>query len=305
MKNKGEQRKINKSIEEKKLPEVFTLIRRSVVLINIVRKTPFLEDDKMVIKDFNIGHGSGFIYNIGDLAFVFTAAHIVTDLKKEDRIEVIAPNKRGEWVKDSKVQIFFADEEHDIAALLLSHKAVNFQPVNLPAPAFDLEMVLKVGVMITYCGFPYISRGKYIPVFQQGMIAGIDTGRFKDDKIAYVIDGMVNPGNSGGPAFYGKTNEVIGIISAYIKPLTGGPRLAIIDGRSITDLFSRSAGLGLVVPINYAIDALKMEIGKIKRKAKRGEDKKKSLRRKAKEVSSDAENTIREVISGRIVYNKK
>jgi S1-C subfamily serine protease len=268
------------------------------VVIKILRKVPVLVEDKVEIREIIIGHGSGFIYNLKELPFVFTAHHVISDLKKNDSIEIFLKQKDGTWIAERNAQIFFNDPEHDISALFLSLDANNLSSVNFAKPVFTPTVLLKVGVRITYCGFPYISeKGEFIPIFQQGIIAGIDTGRFKDNKVAYIIDGMVNPGNSGGPAFISDGKDVIGIISAYIKPLLAGPRLAIIDGEETIDLLSRSAGLGLVVPINYAIDRLRSEINRLA-----DEQKQKDARiQNQSSAAQEQQPNLKEVIASRII----
>jgi S1-C subfamily serine protease len=264
-------------------------------LIKIVRKVPVLIEEKVEIREILIGHGSGFVYILDSIPFVFTAYHVVNELKKNDSIEIILKQKNGNWISERNVQIFFNDPDHDISALLLPGDGSNLISVDFVKPLFTLTTLFKVGVRITYCGFPYISdKGDFIPVFQQGIIAGIDTGRFKDDKVAYIIDGMVNPGNSGGPAFLSSSKDAIGIISAYIKPLLAGPRLVIIDGEETIDLLGRSAGLGLVVPINYAIDRLRAEINRLIEEGKQNKIQDQGL------SSSAQPQNIQAVIASRI-----
>ncbi len=282
---------------EKELFETYELIKDTVVLIKILRKVPMLVEEKVEIQEILIGHGSGFVYILDKIPFVFTAQHVVNDLKKNDCIEINLKQKDGTWISERNAQIFFNDPDHDISAFLLPGDGSNLTSVDFSKPVFNLTTLLKVGVRITYCGFPYVSdKGEFIPVFQQGIIAGIDTGRFKDDKVAYIIDGMVNPGNSGGPAFFSSSKDAIGIISAYIKPLLSGPRLVIIDGEETIDLLGRSAGLGLVVPINYAIDRLRAEINRLIEEEKQKQDKIEEQR----SITSDPQQNIQAVIASRI-----
>lgn len=282
---------------EKELFETYELIKDTVVLIKIIRKIPVLVEEKVEIREILIGHGSGFIYTLDKISFVFTAHHVVNDLKKNDSIEIIFRQRDGNWTSERNAQIFFNDLDHDISALLLPGEGSNLTSVDFSKPVYNPTTLLKVGARITYCGFPYLSdKGEFIPVFQQGMIAGIDTGRFKDDKVAYIIDGMVNPGNSGGPAFLSSSKDAIGIISAYIKPLLAGPRLVIIDGEETIDLLGRSAGLGLVVPINYAIDRLRSELNRLIEEEKQKQNKVQDQ----KPVLLEQPQSIQAVIASRI-----
>jgi len=298
-KTEAEVKEITK-IREQELFDAYELIKDTVVVIKILRKIPVLIEDRVEIKEIVIGHGSGFIYNMNRVSFVFTAQHVISDLKKNERIQILLKQKDGQWITDNNVQVFFEDAEHDIAALFLSADANSLSSVELSKFVFNPSTLLKVGVRVTYCGFPYISnKGEFIPVFQQGMIAGIDTGRFKDNKFAYIIDGMVNPGNSGGPAFVGTGKEVIGIISAYIKPMLPGPRLVIIDGDETIDLLSRSAGLGLVVPVNYAVDRLRLEINKLAQAAE-SEKNKEAITQEQKQESDESQVNLKKIIASRL-----
>lgn len=153
-------------------------------------------------------------------------------------------------MKVDECKILLHDEKKDIAILGFEKVEGNFESVIIPKPALKGEH-LRVGVDVAWCGYPGIGSS-IIPILQKGMIAGIEDKIF-DHGFAYIIDGMVNPGNSGSPAFWNFNKEVIGIVTAYV-PQPSSYRLAIIGNKGPIQVFNNPSGLGLVVPIQYVID---------------------------------------------------
>lgn len=141
------------------------------------------------------GKGSGFIYQQSNL--VVTCAHVVSDvgggtvnLQFPDNPDVFLPAK-----------VVITDHEHDIALLKFvpdkDRKSLDISPDES-----------KEGMQVMFSGYPFDLMSL---ATHQGIISSIvvDPTGMK----SYLIDGTVNPGNSGGPLMNAK-GEVLGVINA-------------------------------------------------------------------------------------------
>lgn len=224
---------------------VYKKIKKTVVMIQVVG-TIYAPDEKgkLVPGSYIVQQGSGFIYeNRNKRLGLITAYHIVRHGKGE-HIVVSAVTKQDEWVSTSNCQIEpFSNEKKDIAILSFDppgRSIEDFETVGFPKYAFQGE-ILMTGVDIVWCGYPPTIR-PFVPIFQKGMIAGYDGSR-------YIVDGMVNPGSSGGPIFYNYNTEIVGMITAH-APEPSRYRLAILEGEqnTLTQVFRSPSGLGIAIP---------------------------------------------------------
>lgn len=224
---------------------VYKKIKKTVVMIQ-VKGTVYTPDEKgkLVPRSYIVQQGSGFIYEDRNKRLgLITAYHIVRHGEGE-YIVVWALTKQNKWVSISNCQIApFSNEKKDIAVLSFDPpgKSIeDFETVGFPKHAFQRK-ILMTGVDIVWCGYPPTIR-PFIPIFQKGMIAGYDRSQ-------YIVDGMVNPGSSGGPIFYDYNIEVVGMISAHaLEP--SRYRLAILEGEQnrLTQVFGSPSGLGIAIP---------------------------------------------------------
>ncbi len=231
-------------------------IRNTLAVVLRIRQEPkFTSDTEIEVQETTVGHGSGFVCEYQGKSFVITAAHVVGDKKPGEFLKAVVKNKAGSWVGEKSVPVLTVDKSRDLAVLSLNVSPDACCPAGFPEPAHDISSRLRVGVDVYYYGFPYVpEEGKYVPVVQKGMIAGFDERT--DGKDRYVLQGLANPGNSGGPVFT-PDSKVIGIVVEYVPPLQRA-RLAIIDQfNQIIQVIDKPSGLSLVVPINYAIAMLK------------------------------------------------
>lgn len=75
--------------------QVYDEIRKSVVIIRILRTDYVTEDGKLVHRQHTIGQGSGFIYSGEQEKFriIITANHVVYPLRKGEQITVWAQTR--------------------------------------------------------------------------------------------------------------------------------------------------------------------------------------------------------------------
>jgi hypothetical protein len=162
------------------------------------------------------------------LCGIATAAHVV-DLahrwEEPIRVEHVSSGKSLVVRRDDRVVRL--DQNRDTAAVL-------FDRGELPLPADPLSlapkgMFLKVGWEVGWLGFPAIQGANLC--FFAGSISA-----FLEAQSAYLVDGVVINGVSGGPAFFIDQGEaaqvvIIGVVSAYIPNRATGevlPGLSVV-----------------------------------------------------------------------------
>lgn len=116
----------------------------------------------------------------------------------------------------------------------------DFETVGFPAQTFQGK-ILKVGNEVAWCGYP-AAVSPFVPILQKGMIAGYDGKKC-------IVDGIVNPGNSGGPIFYSYSQQIVGMIVAFAAQ-PSKYRLALVEGEEgkVVQTFANPSGLGIVIP---------------------------------------------------------
>ena len=173
--------------------------------------------------------GTGFFVSSSksrSLCAVATAEHVISHAhywEEPIRIEHIASGKtlllrQGDRAVNTQPQT-------DTAAIIFERK-------DLPVPSDALPLTpkarhIKPGVEIGWLGFPAIPRANLC--FFSGRISA-----WVEPEDAYLVDGVVINGVSGGPAFI-VDKMLVGVVSAYIPNRATGeplPGLAVVRGVS-------------------------------------------------------------------------
>ena len=169
------------------------------------------------------GHGTGFLclYNHDkSMCGIATAAHVVDHADNwqqpirlrnfhNDDIVLLKEGERVirfNWATDSAV--ILAPTEH-----------LNFP--ESPIPLLPTGDVLPTGVEIGWLGFPGIEP--FTPCFFSGSVSAR-----REDRKAYLIDGVAINGVSGGPVFHSTEADgvrVVGILTAYRPNISSGDAL--------------------------------------------------------------------------------
>lgn len=136
--------------------------------------------------------GSGFVFSKKGL--LVTCNHVVTG--KDSFVKIRFPDSK-DFID---AEVVLRDEEHDLA--LLKFNDDTREPLN------NFGGLVKEGIPVIFSGYPL---GLDDLTTHQGILSAI----IKDaaNVVTYVIDGTVNPGNSGCPLMT-KEGEVIGIVNA-------------------------------------------------------------------------------------------
>ncbi|MFH1709004.1 MAG: trypsin-like peptidase domain-containing protein [Planctomycetota bacterium] len=205
---------------------VAEMVRPSVVHIRVEKKvTGPLPDNSWDLpaqaprqEFFEEGDGSGMV--------VDTAGHILTNqhvVRECDRIEVVFADGR-----EFTAVVVGADEETDIALLMISAPDVDLVPVILGSSA-DVA----VGEWVVAIGNPFgfentVTTGVVGALYRATPVAGDQYQNFIQ------TDAAINRGNSGGPLVNLK-GEVIGMNTAIVTGDTQG---------------GGSTGLGFAIPVD-------------------------------------------------------
>ncbi len=149
--------------------------------------------------------GTGFSIKSGH---IITNWHVVKDCTFA---EIIAISSDGKQLKFTKVVV---DENRDLA-ILTPESLVNS---DLEIDNQKVETETKV---LTW-GHPLAYNGPS-PILSVGYLAGFND--YQKDRASqkvkrYVINGALNPGNSGGPLLIAGTNKVVGVVVAKHAPIS-------------------------------------------------------------------------------------
>lgn len=160
------------------------------------------------------GSGTGFLclYNEEkQWCGVATALHVVREAEEwQQPIKIIHLGATDQLFLKETQRVIFPDYETDSAIVLFQKSAGMPFPENL-IPLQPLDKPLDIGFEVGWVGFPYIEP--YTLCFFSGCLSAR-----REDRKAYLIDGVSINGVSGGPVFYSCETEgikIIGIVSAY------------------------------------------------------------------------------------------
>jgi hypothetical protein len=149
--------------------------------------------------------GTGFAIKSGQ---IITNWHVVQNCIAK---EITAVSSKG--IKYDIINLII-DENRDLAILTPSTTISS-----------DLEIenqIINTETKVLTWGHPLAYNGPS-PILSVGYIAGFrDYQKDRNSSIVkrYIINGALNPGNSGGPLFIAGTNKVIGIVVAKHAPIT-------------------------------------------------------------------------------------
>ncbi len=198
-------------------------------------------------------YGSGFV--IGDGSYVVTNSHVIDKELDASLLQELAVfTGKGRAAKVQLAELVANDEEHDIAILKMSGRA-------LPAMTLANNDFRDEGSAIAFTGFPIGSVLGLYPVTHRGIIAAITPTiipvddsrqlsiamlkRLRDPYLVYQLDATAYPGNSGSAMYDVKTGQVIGIINK------------VFVQESKETVISKPSGITYAIPVKYLHNLLK------------------------------------------------
>lgn len=196
--------------------------------------------------------GTGFTIEVDGRQYLITARHLATALVSSHKLEVFHDST---WTELPFRVVTVAPTNVDIAVLALNQQLSGLLPIQLGIKDSFLSQD------VYFVGFPYrlsipgqaLNNGFPLPLVKHGVIASVAVGAKGEP---FLIDGINNPGMSGGPVVISPggsaTPTIIGVVSAY-----QAAQEPVYKADRKTDL-SVKANTGLLVAfsIDYALDAI-------------------------------------------------
>ena len=193
---------------------------------------------------------TGFTIEVDDRQYLITAKHVVSS--SPTAIDILHNNK---WVSLPITSLVVEPQGIDIAVLVLSQQLSSLLPIQIGMKDSYLSQE------VFFVGFPYglsidghaLNAGFPLPLVKHGIIAAFGNGRGEP----FLVDGINNPGFSGGPVVRSenpKNPTIIGVVSGY-----KAVRESVYKEKAKTDDLTVQANTGLLVAfdIEYAIEAIK------------------------------------------------
>lgn len=161
--------------------------------------------------------GTTFTIEVDGRQYLVTAKHVVQGIQDKDTIQIF---HEGQW-KNLDVKVLrVSPPEIDIVVLI---------PPGQLSPSIPLEPTidnLTLSQQVYFLGFPYglkqyvgdINNGFPFPLVKSGVCSAIDQKKESKYNLIYV-DGMANPGFSGGPLVFKDLRtekfKIAGVVSSY------------------------------------------------------------------------------------------
>ena len=213
-----------------------------MITTNVLQRTLRVEYDNQ--------QGTGFTIDVAGRQYLVTARHIVDDIQVKDSIRVFQDNT---WQTLGIEVAWLPDTGEDIVIL---SPEVQLSP---PHPLDPSIAGLTLSQDVYFCGYPYglkmevpygMNRGFPIPLVKKGIVSSLDP-----EHRSILIDGINNPGFSGGPVvFHPSQNSnalnVAGVVSGY--RVSYDP--VLINGEDIGLKYGSNTGLMLAYDLKNGID---------------------------------------------------
>lgn len=210
--------------------------------------------------------GTCFTLDVDGRQYLITARHVVNGIKSGGQIEIL---RASQW-QSLPVKAFFASPDSvDIAILV---PPVQISP-SLPLPADPVNLFVSQDVY--FLGFPYglsmdaknLNAGFPLPFVKKGTVAAFVAAEGGAQII--VVDGLNNPGFSGGPVVYQEVNtrelRVAGVVSSYRFQ----EDRVFEGGKETTMSVRNNTGLLIAYGIQKALDVIRANpVGAVLRPSK-------------------------------------
>jgi hypothetical protein len=195
--------------------------------------------------------GTGFAIEVDNRQYLITAKHVIGSSASSGTIEIFHDTN---WVAGPYRLISVEPETVDIAVLALNQQLAGVLPVALGIKGAFLSQE------VFFVGFPFglsingraANSGYPLPLVKHGIIAGFSNGEGEP----FIVDGINNPGFSGGPVAIAQNPQnpnIIGVVSGYRASVEA----VFQQGQRTADLSVQSnTGLLVAFEIDYAIKAI-------------------------------------------------
>jgi len=199
--------------------------------------------------------GTAFTVDVDNRQYLVTAKHVVPGIGERDKISIF---HEKQWKPLAVKSIHVEPPEVDIIVLI--------PPMQL-SPSLQMEPTignLVIAQQVYFLGFPYkmytdagdLMYGFPLPFVKGGILSALDVRKDKGYSIVYV-DGLNNPGFSGGPVVFRdlktKQMKVAGVISSYKN------HPDIVVNRNLNTGLTALSNSGILIAygISPAVEAIK------------------------------------------------
>lgn len=195
--------------------------------------------------------GTCFTIEVDGRQYLITAKHILDSSGAHASLEIL---HERQWVKLNFSSILVEPSQVDIAVLALDRQLSGLLPIQLGIKGHYLSEE------VFFTGFPYglsydgksLNSGFPLPFVKRGIISAFANGEGEP----FFVDGINNPGFSGGPVSVVKLPEnpsIIGVVSAYRFE----EQSVYSQGQKTGLNVQVNTGLLIAYSIEYAITAIK------------------------------------------------
>lgn len=230
------------------LPDAIERVAPSIVAVGTAYppRQPVKGVDRIVYK------GTGFVVGNGNQ--VVTNKHVLaTQLDRKNQQTHAVFVGSGTAAQARRARIVVQDPEHDLVVLAFDGEA-------LPPLELASDPAVRAGQGVAFTGFPIgMALGLY-PVTHQGIVSAItpmaqpatDAGRLtplqvrrqRAGYLAYQLDAVAYPGNSGSPVYDTASGQVIGVLNSVLVKSTR------------ESMLSSPTGISYAVPVRHVHDLL-------------------------------------------------
>jgi hypothetical protein len=209
-----------------------------MVYSNIYQRTFFIKYDRY--------NGTAFTFERDGVQYLASTGHTFPYVTNGQQIQYFI-YRNNNWIEMEGYIYLHPNSQVDICIISLPRDISQRHPIILTSVGMALSMD------VYFLGFPYgrfmdvaqpVNSGYPIPYVKKGIISSFSV---IDGVEIIFLDGMNNPGFSGGPCIYMKRNTtipvVIGIIKGYVPneiqfnsplgPITYNENSGIVDVQSI------------------------------------------------------------------------
>jgi S1-C subfamily serine protease len=226
-----------------------------IVLVQMPAKAEEMVPSNILQRVFNLRMGSetatGFTVELDKRQYLITAKHLISANASSKTIDIFHDNK---WVTIEFTSIPVEPGSVDIAVLALNQQISGVLPVTLGIKGAFLSQ------SVFFVGFPFglsindhaLNGGFPFPLVKHGVIAAFSNGTGEP----FIVDGINNPGFSGGPVVTvenANNPNIIGVVSGY----RFAPEPVFQQGQRIPDLSVQSnTGLLVAYETDYVVKAI-------------------------------------------------
>jgi len=197
---------------------ITTIILISIFYLSAYSNIPMGVFNRVLFVRYNNHFGSAFTIEIEDQQYIITARHIANNINEKDKISIYYNSK---WQEINVTSLLFDDPNFDVLVLLPNTQVTPKTNVKFSMGGLILSQD------VYFLGFPHGLAGDIgdldydypLPFIKKGICSLIDFS--EKDFVKIWIDGLSNPGFSGGPIVFKDLSDgvykIAGVLKGYLN----------------------------------------------------------------------------------------